>query len=59
MSKIKEEVRNVNEKLHELTSEELEQISGGNSGQPYNDTDLPQKPGEVKIDPKDFLTPFG
>ena len=59
MSKIKEEVRNVNERLHELTSEELEQISGGNIEQPYNDTDLPQKPGEVTIDPKDYLTPFG
>ena len=59
MSKIKEEVRNVNEKLYELTSEELERISGGNSGQPYNDTALPQKPGEVTIDPRDFLTPFG
>ena len=30
LNKLKEEVEAVNEKLHELTAEELEQVTGGN-----------------------------
>ena len=33
LNALKEEVETLNKKLHELTDEELEQVSGGNSDQ--------------------------
>ena len=35
LKKLKEEVENINEKLHELTPEELEQVTGGLIPIPY------------------------
>ena len=35
LNKLKEEVESVNEKLHELTPEELEQVSGGGTDPLY------------------------
>lgn len=53
---IKEEVETVNKKLHELTEEELEQVTGGIVIEPkesLSDTDTkdPERPGEKLKEP--------
>ena len=55
LNKLKEEVEAVNDKLRELTPEEMEMVTGGNCGQYYNNTDIPSKPGEVITDAKELL----
>ena len=49
MSKIKEEVKAVNEKLHDLTEEELAQINGGDTHLGTN-TDVDRSTIKKEID---------
>ena len=50
LNALKEEVETVNKKLHELTDEELEQVSGG-CVRPTAVTDREQKEKVLPVDP--------
>ena len=47
LNALKEEVETVSKKLHELTEEELEQVTGGSGNAPIIDVEPPG--GEKKI----------
>ena len=47
LNTLKEEVEAVNEKLQELTEEELEQVTGGNTDFIVGQEDLPAAPAQT------------
>ena len=52
LNKLKEEVASVNEKLHELTPEELEQVTGGLAHR----SERVVTPGIIQVEDVDFVS---